>query len=84
MACRKGNENQDISKTLHVCFSVEHSLSVIKLVIMEHLLYCVLQILLLVQCLQLVIMSCRQNTSRWLEKVEDIQVHVNNAVVTEF
>ena len=51
---------------------------------MEHLLYCVLQILPLVQRLQLVIMSCRQNTSRWLEKVEDIQVHVNNAVVTEF
>ena len=51
-----------------------HSLNVIKVVIMEHLLYCVLQILPLVQRLQQVIMSCRQNTSRWLEKVEDIQV----------
>ena len=50
---------------------------------MEHLLYGVLQILPLVQDLQQVIMSCRQNTSRWLEKVEDIQVNVNNAVVTE-
>ena len=50
---------------------------------MEHLLYRVLQILPLVQRLQQVIMSCRQNTSRWLEKVEDIQVNVNNAVVTE-
>ena len=84
MACRKGNENQGISKTLPVCFSVEHSLSVIKVVIMEHLWYCVLQILPLVQRLQLVIISCRQNTSRWLKKVEDIQVHVNIAVVTEF
>ena len=51
-----------------------HSLNVIKVVIMEHLLYRVLQILPLVQRLQQVIMSCRQNTSRWLEKVEDIQV----------
>ena len=76
MACRKGNENQGKRKfyTFASQLNTQIKINVIKVVIMEHLLYRVLQILPLVQRLQQVIMSCRQNTSRWLEKVEDIQV----------